>query len=78
MKSTHRQCWFLCGMFIIVKSIVLVLNIYPLGNQESLPFSFLLFLRILITPRLFSYSSLNIWYGLTIEETCSLRLLSLL
>jgi hypothetical protein len=78
MKSTHRHPLLFCGMRIIIKPIMLVLNTYYLGNQERLPFIVLMLVSIRITPLLFSYCSFKIWYGFTIDENCSLLLLSFL
>ena len=78
MKSTQGHPWFLRGMCIIINRNSLVLSTYCLGNQVSLPFTVLMLFRILITPRISSYSSLKILYGFTIYEICSLHLLSLL
>jgi len=57
---------------------MVVLNTYPLGNQELLPFTVLISFRIAINMQLFSYSSFKIWYDFTIDEICSLHLMSLL
>jgi len=65
-------------MCIIIKRVMVVLKTYPLGNQERLPFTVLMLFTILTTPRLCSYISFKIWYGFTIDEICSLRLLSFL
>ena len=78
MKSTYQHPWFLCGMCIIIKRNIVELNTYPLGNQELLPFTVLKLFSINISPPLFIYSSFKIWYGFTIDENCSLHLLSLL
>ena len=51
---------------------------YPFGKQKHSACTLLILFRKFITPRLFSYSSFRICYGCTIDEICSLHLVSLL
>ena len=78
MNSTQGQRWSLCGMYVIIKHNTVVLNTYPFVNQEHLPFTVLILFTILISPRIFSYSSFRILCRLTIDGIYSLHLVSLL
>jgi hypothetical protein len=76
MKHICKQPWCLCGLFIIITRSD-SLKYISFGNQKLLPLTVLMN-RIFITPRLFSYSSFRIWYDFTVDEICSLQLVSLL
>ena len=48
--STHRQRWYLCRKYIIIKLIKLFQIIFLFGKEEKFSFSILILIRKFISP----------------------------